>query len=227
MTQIPWELTAIPYAESDLPEKMAFSGGREDQTHPIVFVIYCIRLGDRTVLVDPGCDTLPGFQMRSFILPVEALAQKGITPESVTDIIITHAHHDHIDAVRHFPGSTVHIQRGEYAAGRRYIPESCPVNLFEDSTLIADRIRVERVGGHTHGSCVVCLPGEDITWVLCGDECYLQESLEKQLPVGSSKNPEKSRAFVKKYANPKYRVLVCHDPRSLEEEFVNGSIVGI
>lgn len=222
-----WELSAIKYADSMLPEKMAFAGGREDVSHPIVFVIYCIRTRNKLILVDPGCDALPGFKMENFIQPVDALAQAGIQPESVTDIIITHAHHDHIDAVRHFPGSTVHIQKEEYAAGRQYIPEECPVNIFEDGTVIADCVRVQRIGGHTKGSCIISLPDGSTTWVLCGDACYFRENLTRQIPIGTSKDIEKSKAFLREFAQEKYKVLICHDPQNFREEFANGSIVGI
>ncbi len=222
-----WELTAIKYATSQLPEKMAFAGGREDVAHSIVFVIYCIRAGEKLILVDPGCDTLPGFEMQDFVLPVDALHKNGIAPETVTDIIITHAHYDHIDAVRHFPGSTVHIQKEEYAAGRQYIPDSCPVNVFEESTLVAPGIRVQRSGGHTAGSSIVLLTDKDTTWVLCGDECYLSSNLSRQIPIGTSKNPEASRAFLEEYAKAQYRVLICHDPENLQKEFANGSIIGV
>ena len=222
-----WELSAIKYADSMLPEKMAFAGGREDVSHPIVFVIYCIRIKDKVILVDPGCDALPGFKMENFIQPVDALAQAGIQPESVTDIIITHAHHDHIDAVRHFPGSTVHIQKEEYAAGRQYIPAECPVNIFEDGTVIADCVRVQRIGGHTKGSCIISLPDESAAWVLCGDACYFRENLTRQIPIGTSKDLDESKAFLQEYVREKYRVLICHDPGNLQEEFKNGSIAGI
>ncbi len=224
---ISWELTAIKYASSNLPERMAFAGGREDTSYPIVFVIYCIRTGDKLILVDPGCDALPGFEMEDFVLPVDALKKAGVDVKSVTDIIITHAHHDHIDAVRHFPGSTVHIQKEEYAAGRQYIPEECPVNIFEDSTVIADCVRVQRIGGHTKGSCVILLPDKSATWVLCGDECYFRENLTRQIPIGTSKNVERSKAFLQEYSRENYRVLICHDPQNFQEEFANGSIIGI
>ena len=224
MNQPIWELTAIKYADSRLPDRMAFAGGRGDCFHPIVFVIYCIRVGQRLILVDPGCDALPGFEMKNFIAPVEALAQKGITPDSVTDIIITHAHHDHIDAVRHFPGSVIHIQKEEYAAGRQYIPHTYPV---DEHTVVADCVNVLRIGGHTCGSSIVTLSSSESTWVLCGDECYLRANLERSIPIGTSKCPENSRRFLSTYADDRYRVLICHDPQDLEKEFADGCIIGV
>ena len=47
--------------------------------------------------------------------PSEALTTGlGITPDAVTDIVITHSHWDHADGVDLFPKARIWIQREEY-----------------------------------------------------------------------------------------------------------------
>ncbi len=212
MSPAPWSLTVLRYADSTLPERDVFPGGRKDMRLPITFLIYVIRTADCCILVDPGCDTMPGFDMVDYVLPVETLRRAGVTPEMVTDVIITHAHHDHIDALRHFPQAAVHIQRAEYEAGKGYIPASCPLHCFDEEASITEEIRIKRVGGHTPGSSVVILTGREKPWVLCGDACYLRICLEKHLPTGVSCNIEESCAFVETYGTDAYRTFLCHEP---------------
>ena len=215
-----WELTAIRYAKSTLAHSNVFVGGDPEIKLPISFVMYDIEVGGRHILVDPGCDTMPGFVMEDYVLPLDALKQQGITPELVSDVIITHAHHDHIDCVRHFPDSVIHIQQAEALAGKKYLANNTRVETFEDSTVVAGCVRVRKIGGHSIGSCVVELDRGEEIWVIAGDECYSYDCLNQQIPTGSSCCPEKSKQFVEQYARKPYRVLLCHDP-----DTVTGPIV--
>lgn len=203
-------LYAIRYADSVLDEKWIFSGGREGVYHPISFVMFYIQDGARHILVDPGCDTMPGFDMKNYSLPVDALQKIGVTPDKITDVIITHAHHDHIDAVRHFPGSTVYIQEAEYSAGKRYIPEEAAVATFTQTCQLTSHVRIQKIGGHSIGSSIVLLEGLDKPYVICGDECYSKRCFTQQIPTGNFYNLEKSRQFIKTYQND--CTLLCHDP---------------
>ena len=94
-------VTALKYAESTLAERYIFPGGASDKRLPISFTIYLIKTDKHMILVDAGCDTMPGFEMKNFCGPVAALKRQGIMPEDITDVIITHSHHDHIEAVCH------------------------------------------------------------------------------------------------------------------------------
>ncbi len=205
-------ITPICYASSFLPESMVFVGGDKSVKHPIVFKIYLIETEERKILVDAGCETMPGFDMRDHISPVQALRSIGITPSDITDVILTHAHHDHIECVSYFEKSTVYIQKDEYEkSGRKYIPENFKTVLFEDEAEISEGIWAIRIGGHSVGSCVVEITDKDTIYVVAGDECYLYECLEKGIPTGSSFCPERSRAFIEKYGKEPYSVLLCHD----------------
>ncbi|MBP3478227.1 MAG: MBL fold metallo-hydrolase, partial [Oscillospiraceae bacterium] len=204
---------AIQYARSTLPESMVLTGGDPKRKCDIVFLLYVIDTEGKCVLVDAGCDTMPGFQMEDFVSPAKALKDYGIEPDWITDVIVTHAHHDHIDGLRHFPGANVYIQAEEYSKGRKYIPETARVYIFEEECVVADRIRVKRVGGHSMGSSIALVQVADAQYVFGGDECYLTVCLEKGIPTGASCDPKMSRWFVTHFSAPGYRVLLSHDPK--------------
>lgn len=205
------EIIPIEYGKSVLPESMIFQGGAEDKSRPIVFMIYLIKTKNRLILADAGCETMPGFDMRDFIGPIKALEKLSIKPEDITDVIITHAHHDHIECVKYFKNASIYIQRDEYESGKGYFAEDMNIKLFDEQTLICPDIKVVKIGGHSKGSCIVEISDGEKRYIIAGDECYLRECLEKQIPTGSSYCLEKSREFIEKYGNGEYTVLLCHE----------------
>lgn len=210
---------ALRYADSVLREDRIIQGGNVQKYIPISFTMYVIRTEEEYVLVDAGCDDLPGFQMENMIGPVEALKKIGLQPSHISKIIITHAHHDHMAGMKHFPYATVIIQKEEYKVGCGYIPDTCKVITFKDEYIIGDCIRVVRIGGHTTGSCIVEFTFLKSTYVICGDECYTAECFRKNKPTGVTCCLEKSRKFLEKYGNGTYKVLMCHDYNSNEVNF--------
>ena len=204
------EVAPILYGRSEIPESMAFEQGDPTRSLPIDFIFYYIRTEDRQILVDAGCDTMPGFEMRDFVGPVKALGDRGVRPEEITDLLITHSHHDHIDGVRHFENATVVIQQNEYKRGQKYIPPERPVRLFEGDLLVAPGVKMLCVGGHSSGSSVVEVEWDDKKYLICGDECYQKRCLDEAIPTGTSCCLEKSRAFVAKYGKSEYIPLLCH-----------------
>ena len=84
---------------------MVFYQGDPEVKYPIEFYLYLLKRENKTILIDAGCETLPGFILEDFKGPVKALAEIGINPEDITDLIITHGHHDHIDCCKYFKNS--------------------------------------------------------------------------------------------------------------------------
>ena len=200
----------ILYGRSTLSEHHVFENGSREVRVPIDFIVYYLEAEGRKILIDAGCDTMPRFEMVDFIGPVAALKNHGIDADDITDLIVTHSHHDHIEGVKHFQNATVYIQREEYEKGKKYIPEGFPVVLFEDSLKLCEGVRIVTVGGHSKGSCIVEITDGDRIYAVCGDECYSPRCLEEGILTGSSVCPEKSRAFLEKYRSDKYVALLCH-----------------
>ena len=205
------DIIPIDYGKSVLPESMIFQNGAGNKFRPIVFRVYLIRTENRLILVDAGCETMPDFDMRDFIGPVKALNNIGISPEEITDLIITHAHHDHIECAKYFKNAVTYIQKDEYEAGKGYLAENLNIRTFDEEMLICYGIKAVKIGGHSKGSSIVEITDADKKYVIAGDECYMRDCLIKQIPTGISYNPEKSREFIKKYGVGEYTVFLCHD----------------
>lgn len=201
----------IQYGETTLPESMVFPGGKADRQIPIILSFFLVETADRRILVDVGCDTMPGFTLKNFQKPVVALEKMGVVSSDITDIILTHAHHDHIDAVRYFPDASIHIHADELAKAAKYLPEGARLHIFREDFSLDEQIRVVKIGGHSAGSCVVEIDEGDHVTVLCGDECYSSCNLTGRIPTATSCVPENSKAFIEKYTQPPYRPLLCHD----------------
>lgn len=205
------KIIPVEYGKSVLPESMVFINGDRDRFRKITFKVYLINIDDRFILVDAGCETMPGFIMTDFIGSVQALKNIGVVAEKITDIIITHSHHDHIECVKYFQNAVIHIQKEEYECGKDYIPDDLNVNIFENDFMVSENIKIVKIGGHSKGSCIVEIKKNGKEYIIVGDECYLRECLTKKIPTGCSFNRNASRNFIEKYSDEKYIVLLCHD----------------
>lgn len=207
------EIIPIEYGRSTLPEDQIFINGTADKSRPIVFLVYLIKADNRLILIDAGCVTMPDFDMKDFIGPVKALENIGISADDITDVAITHSHHDHAECANCFKNAAVYIQTDEYESGKRYFTDIKNLKLFDECVSICDGVKMIKIGGHSKGSCIVEISSEKSTHIIAGDECYLYECLEKHIPTGASFCPEKSRRFIEKYSSDKYHVLLCHDKK--------------
>lgn len=201
----------IKYGESVLSESMIFKNGSPEKFRHIDFIIYLIKHNQKYILADAGCETMPGFEMHNFIGPVKALENEGITPEMITDVIITHAHHDHIECTKYFTNANIHIQEIEYENGKSYIPKHFHVNTFDKEYALCSHIQIIKIGGHSVGSCIVKIDCNGKKFIIVGDECYLRECIDRKIPTGASYNTENSEKFIEEYSKSKYNILLCHD----------------
>ena len=84
---------------------------------PFSFVL--AQRGDKNVLVDTGflkdegSDYEIKFGIPKWVSPLDMLAGLGVAPETITDIVITHAHFDHMGSIGEYPNATIHIQKIE------------------------------------------------------------------------------------------------------------------
>jgi glyoxylase-like metal-dependent hydrolase (beta-lactamase superfamily II) len=204
-------LAAIKYGETFIHEGMAFQGGDTKVKIPISLIVYLIDTGDRKILVDSGCETMPGYDLFNFSSPADTLRKAGVSPDEITDLILTHAHHDDAEATRSFPNVTVHIEEQAYPYAKCFIPDEMNVEIFRESKTVDGCITVKLIGGHSEGSCIVEFVYRDKKYVICGDECYVRTCLEEKIVTGCSCCPEKSLEFVNRYGSGEYVTLLAHD----------------
>ena len=205
------EIISVKYAESTLSGAAVFSGGCPTERKKIIFKLYVVKTEDRIILVDAGCESLPGFIMENHVKPTDALLNAGISPDSVTDLILTHAHRDHAECASKFKSARVYIQREELPRAESYLCKDAEICIFDAEAEVCDGVRVLKIGGHTAGSSIVEISLGGKIFVIAGDECYIRENLARKIPTGCSYSPEQSRFFIEKYSSEDYTVLLAHD----------------
>lgn len=208
-------IVAFKYGTSEITKKMAFQNGNENVKVPIALLFFMIEYATKKILIDVGCNTMPGFELFEFEFPVKVLEAYGVKRTDITDVIITHSHHDHIDAIHSYPQATIHIQKNEFESAKKYFIHAEKISIFENDKKIDNIIEIKCVGGHSPGSSIVLIPCREGTYVFCGDECYTKENLLENKPTGSSWCLEKSKKFVDEYRKDQYIPILFHDPDML------------
>lgn len=116
-----WDLFVIEYARShQQPWVNLVSGMAGDGNVDLPFSFMLARHGDRSVLIDTGFmqdEKSSGFSKKfgipNWISPVRMLSEISVAAEAITDIIITHAHFDHMGSIAEFPNARIIIQKSE------------------------------------------------------------------------------------------------------------------
>ena len=164
--------------------------------------VVVVRSGGRTVLVDAGigAEMPKNFPQAAGLLALR-LAAAGIDPASVTDVVITHMHVDHVggllaDGLRsglrpdvpiHVAGAEVEFwtspdfSRNTFAGmpdvlrstARRFADQyRGQLRLFETEYEVAPGVVVRRTGGHTPGHSVVRLASGGDRLTFLGDSVF-------------------------------------------------------
>jgi glyoxylase-like metal-dependent hydrolase (beta-lactamase superfamily II) len=151
-TQSPWTNTA------EVTALLAANGGTDGRIHLSVQPLL-VRDGDRVVLIDTGA----GGQMGTENKLQASLRSAGVTSAQVTDILISHAHGDHVgglvvDGALAFPNASVRMSipewtdlqsQAEMADLVRVITPR--VEAFAPGARISPSISALSLDGHTPG----------------------------------------------------------------------------
>ncbi|HEY1944826.1 MAG TPA: N-acyl homoserine lactonase family protein [Roseiarcus sp.] len=116
-----WSVHVIEYARSkDQPVASLVQGAHADGVMNVPFSFILARRADTIALVDCGFMREAGgekmaikFNVPYWISPLRMLAELGVAPEQVTDIVISHAHFDHMGSISKFPNARLHLQKRE------------------------------------------------------------------------------------------------------------------
>lgn len=114
-----WDVYVLEYARSkQQPWVDLIAGMYEDGKVDLPFSFILAQRDGLNVLVDTGFmqddhSFSRKFGIPTWISPLRMLSELGVAPDAVTDIIVTHAHFDHMGSIGEFPNARIHIQKSE------------------------------------------------------------------------------------------------------------------
>lgn len=217
------KIYAVKYGVSEFPKKFIFYGDKSQDKLPFCWMFYYIEYQDRKILVDTGFNNdklVKMFDIEDFHDPVRILSDNGIEAGSITDVIITHTHFDHIGNADKFPNARIIINKKElesFMKGnglgevRKYLRGNPKVHTFENSIVFLDFFRIQTIGGHSEGSSVVFFTYRDEQYCLTGDETYLYDNINSLTGNGSVVNHNKNISFLKELNKSGTKTFIFHD----------------
>jgi glyoxylase-like metal-dependent hydrolase (beta-lactamase superfamily II) len=254
-----YSIEAIRLADSpgDLVSDMVI-GAPKDEKIDSIYAMWLIRGGGRNILFDSGFHRERWFKewtIVNYLKPDEAVKLAGVKPEEVTDVVISHAHWDHMGGIDLFSKATVWIQKEEfrYYTGDAWQPggqhggidpedaaELVRVNtegrlrlVDGDNVEIFPGIRAYTGGRHTYASQYLRVDGNP-PFVLASDNIYLWRNLtERQASaMGAFSGADqpaniKNQARMIELAGSPDRVIPGHDALQFQRFPTNGRVARI
>lgn len=196
----------------DYANSAANYGAHNKGTIKLPYCYVVLKNDQRTVMVDVGYNykdygaTLAGmYGVIEWKSPKTVLAEVGLTPEDVDEVIVTHAHFDHFGNVEDFPNARFHIQEVEFS--KQLWALTLPKRLSFIATAIdpGDMLRAAELATSgrlnlVQGDVSALIPGIDVflaadthtwgcqfvrvnnqggadPWILAGDLAYTFENL--------------------------------------------------
>ncbi|HKQ98819.1 MAG TPA: N-acyl homoserine lactonase family protein, partial [Candidatus Polarisedimenticolia bacterium] len=231
-------------------------GAPETEKIDIAMVVWLIRGGGHAVLFDSGFHRdrwRKEFTITDYLRPDEAVALAGVRAGEVTDIVVSHAHWDHMGGIDLFPKAQVWIQRQEYAyyTGDAWQPDGRHGGIDPDDVAALVRLNTE---GRLHlvdGDDVEILPGLRVytgarhtfasqylkvdgapAFVLASDNCYLDRNLAEHVASATFDETDRAanlaaQARMVTLAGTAARVVPGHDPSQFKRFPAEGRVARI
>jgi glyoxylase-like metal-dependent hydrolase (beta-lactamase superfamily II) len=239
-----YSIQAIRYATiPEFPVAELVIGAPQDQKMDIAMVFWLIRGNQHNVLFDAGFHRKKWFKeftINDFLSPDEAVKLAGLQPADVTDVVVSHAHWDHMDGIDLFPKATIWIQKEEF---HHYTGEAWQsseghggidaedvwvlVRLNTEGRLrlvdgdnqeILPGIRAYTGARHTYASQYLGVTEPDGTpFVLASDNCYLYRNLTEHAASATFSEADRpgniaAQRRMIELAGSSERVIPGHDP---------------
>ncbi len=230
----------VNYGYSRFPRDQAIKGGSPRKKVSFAWFFWVIRTKNRTILVDTGFDdaeTAHRWKIRNFVPPTSRLRQLGLSPNDVSDIILTHAHWDHMGNLSAYKNAAIWIQDREYRWLKRMVSAATPhargmrlkdlkvlrraekegrLKRVSGTKQLLPGIRMTLGGAHTPGSQYVSVQTLVGPVIIAGDTTYLYRNNQRHEPIGTAVDYEDNldtiREMQRRAASPFY-ILPGHDPR--------------
>jgi glyoxylase-like metal-dependent hydrolase (beta-lactamase superfamily II) len=232
-------------------------GAPKDEKIDTIYALWLIRGGGRNILFDSGFHRERWFKVwaiKDYLRPDEAVKLAGVNPAEVTDIVISHAHWDHMGGIDLFPKAVVWIQKEEfrYYTGPAWQPGGDhggidPEDVQQlvrlntqgrlrlvdgDNVEIFPGIRAYTGGRHTFASQYLQVEGNP-PFVLASDNVYLYRNLAEHKASATFSDADhaaniaaQSRMIELAGGNPD-RVIPGHDAAQFQKYPTAGRIAKI
>lgn len=182
---------------------------------------FLFRVGDRLVLVDTGSGELFGPALGDKLLP--SLESAGVKADAITDVLLTHAHSDHMGVLLHagkltFPNATVHVAKADLdffmdpenakrtGYGIHYFEQAAKVlgpcqkagkiKPFSDKEEVVPGVAVAVHPGHTPGTTFYTLTSKGQQLVFIGDTIHVGavQAAAPEVTIAFDVDPAKAAA---------------------------------
>jgi glyoxylase-like metal-dependent hydrolase (beta-lactamase superfamily II) len=181
-----------------------------------------VRSGDKTILIDAGLGSDPELHLPRAGQLIKRLEAAGIDLASVTDLVLTHMHMDHVGGLlvdgvkeRLRKDLRIHVATAELkfweapdfthtnmpqgfpdalrAAAKRFAKEyGSQIRPFDDEHEVAPGVVVRRTGGHTPGHSVVRVASGGDALTFAGDAVFAVGFDQPEWHNGFEHDPEEA-----------------------------------
>lgn len=184
--------------------------------------VVMVRSGDQTILIDAGLGLDPDLHLPRAGQSIRRLETAGIDLASVTDVVLTHMHMDHVGGLlvdgikeRMRPDLRIHVSAAEVkfweapdfshtampqgfpdalrATAKRFAKEyAIHLRMFDEEHEVAPGVVVRRTGGHTPGHSVVRVSSQGEGLIFAGDAVFAVGFEQPDWHNGFEHDPEEA-----------------------------------
>lgn len=195
--------------------------------------------GDKKILYDCGARGC-ALQLK------DSLNKAGVTPNDITDVVISHMHFDHVGNLPLFANAQIHMSEVEWKnvceqpdewhciQTREYIKQRGQIHFVKEGDFLSESVKVIELPGHTYG--LIGLQCADT--ILCSDAIKNRYEMWEEMKLMSVDEALSKKTMERIKTESKY-VYTGHDtmldmtndihnePVHFNIRFANGSILPI
>ena len=187
------------------------------------FLYYLAKVRTKWVLIDTGFSSPElARNMGITMLPIRNEIQAIVTPEQISDILITHSHWDHIDDIDKYTNARIYLSQKTFdkaasencESTRRCLHDALANNricIISSGWKLLDTITYEAVGGHTEDSGVFFFEHGDKKYCITGDECFSIDYFRSNIAIDNAYDVGKNVQFTNRCNEAGVIPLPSHD----------------